>query len=101
MASSYFTSPLWMVWSITFSQNFALSICFWTHSLHAFPERFHNLEESVNNLLLDPDSIGSLGDDVHETMPKRISLSDLINNNINLPKRLTQQQLKADVDYTS
>ena len=56
-------------------------------------------EESVNNLLLDPDSMGSIGHYLHETVPEGQSLSDLINDNVKLQQRLTQQQLKADVDY--
>ena len=41
----------------------------------------------------------SIGHDLHETVPKGQSLSDLINDNVKLKQRLTQQQLKADVDY--
>ena len=70
----------------------------WAHSLHALPERFHDLEESVNKLLLDPDSMGSIGHDLHETVPKGQSLSDLINDNVKVQQRLTQKQLRADVD---
>ena len=37
--------------------------------------------------------------DLHKMVPKGQSLSDLINDNVKLQQRLTQQQLKADVDY--
>ena len=43
--------------------------------------------------------MGSIGHDLHETVPEGQSLSDLINDNLKLKQRLTQQQLKADVDY--
>ena len=41
----------------------------------------------------------SISHDLHETVPEGQSLSDLINDNIKLQQRLTQQQLKANVDY--
>ena len=51
------------------------------------------------NLLLDPDSMGSIGHDLHETLPERQSLSDMINDNVKLQQRRIQQQLKTDVEY--
>ena len=71
----------------------------WAHSLRDPPKRFHDLEESVNNLLLDADSVGSIGHNLHKTVPERQLLSDMINDNVKLQQRLTEQNLKVDVDY--
>ena len=100
MVCSYLTNPLWRFGLSQSARILPLAfVSSWALSLHALPERIHDCEESVNNLLLDLDSTGSIGHGLHEVVPEGQSLSDLMNDNVKLQQRLTQQQLKADVDY--
>ena len=71
----------------------------WAHSLRDLPKRFHDLEESVNNLLLDADSMGPIGHKCSSNGAGEAVTVSTINDNVKLQQRLTQQNLKADFDY--